>query len=67
MRSLGLGRTLVTGYHGEWWTDKEMKQLGTLPDADVGNWTGRTQNAVRIKREQLGLPNRYPRPGRRRS
>jgi hypothetical protein len=56
MRSLGLGCTLVTGYHGEWWSDKEIKLLGTLPDADVGNRSGRTQNAVRIKREQMGLP-----------
>jgi len=29
---------------------------GTLPDADVGRRTGRSENAVRIKREALGLP-----------
>src|SRR5262249_20372042 len=53
-RELGLDRNLRTGYHGEWWTAKELALLGRLPDAEVARWTGRTKNAVTVKRNRLG-------------
>jgi hypothetical protein len=54
---LGLGRSLVPGYHGPRWTAEQLALLGTLPDAEVAGRTGRTPNAVRLMRERLGIPN----------
>jgi hypothetical protein len=41
-----------------------MSLLGRLPDDEVARRTGRSWNAVRLKREELGIPNpqRRPRP-----
>jgi hypothetical protein len=33
-----------------------LRLLGTLPDEEVARRTGRTTNAVRQKRELLGIP-----------
>jgi hypothetical protein len=61
---LGLGRNLTPGYNrGPWWAPAELKLLGKRPDDEVAARTGRTPNAVRIKRERLGIPN--PRDRRR--
>ena len=38
----GLGRNLVTGYHGPRWTAEDIALLGTIPDEDVARQTGRT-------------------------
>jgi hypothetical protein len=54
---LNLGRNLVPGYHGPWWSRAEMALLGKLPDDEVARRTGRTWNAVRQEREELGIPN----------
>jgi hypothetical protein len=56
-KRLDLARHLRPGYHGLWWTEKEKRMLGTLRDNEVAARTGRTPNAVRIKREALGLLN----------
>jgi hypothetical protein len=53
---LNLGRHLRPGYHGRWWTDREKKLLGKLPDEEAAQRTGRTVAAVRIKRTLAGLP-----------
>jgi hypothetical protein len=53
---LGLGKGLKTGYHGPLWTKKQIKLLGKKPDAEVALLTGRTENAVRIKRDRLKVP-----------
>jgi len=52
---LNLGRRLIHGYHGPRWTAKQIKMLGKRPDAEVAQLTGRTKNAVRIKRERLKI------------
>jgi hypothetical protein len=59
-KELGLGRYLRPGYHGPWWTKAEEALLGRLPDEEVARRSGRSVNAVRQKREKLGLA----RPGR---
>jgi hypothetical protein len=41
----------------ESWTGEEIALLGRMPDTKVGRKTGRTQSAVRQKREELGIPN----------
>jgi hypothetical protein len=56
-RALNLGRYLHKGYPGRVWTTKERALLGKLPDDEVARRTGRTRNAVRQKREKLGIPN----------
>jgi hypothetical protein len=43
------------------WTDGELALLGTLPDLEVADRTGRTFHAVRTMRSQLGLPVVNPR------
>jgi hypothetical protein len=56
-KKLKLVRHIKPGYHGPLWTDEQNQLLGTLPDSEVARRTGRTENAVRIKREKIGLPN----------
>jgi hypothetical protein len=56
-RHLNLGQYIKPGYHGPWWTAKEKRLQGKLPDAEVARRTGRTIGAVRVKRVELGLPN----------
>jgi hypothetical protein len=54
---LGLGRCLAAGYHGPLWTPEEVALLGVLTDDEVAQRTGRTPEAVRQKREELGIEN----------
>ena len=53
----GLATNLVLGYHGPLWAPEDIALLGTLPDEKVARRTGRTTEAVRQKREELGIPN----------
>ena len=53
----GLADNLILGYHRPLWTPDDIALLGTLPDTEVARRTGRTVNAVRLKREELGIPN----------
>jgi hypothetical protein len=55
-RELGLGRYLRKGYHGPRWTAEELGLLGPLPDETVARRIGWTPNAVRQRRELLGIP-----------
>jgi hypothetical protein len=54
-------RLNLIGYAREgrmnFWTPEEMTLLETMPDTDVAKQTGRTVNAVRLRRGELGLPN----------
>jgi transposase-like protein len=60
-----LAQHIRPGYNlGPWWSRREVALLGKLPDEEVATKVGRTPNAVRIKREKLGIPN--PRVRRRR-
>jgi hypothetical protein len=54
---LNLARHLETGYHGPWWTAEDIALLGRLTDHEVAKRVERTRDAVRQKREELGLPN----------
>jgi hypothetical protein len=54
---LNLGRNLVKGYHGPRWTKRQLPLLGRLPDEVVAERVGRSREAVRSKREALGIPN----------
>jgi hypothetical protein len=64
-RALNLGRHLPTGCnYAPWWSLAELRLLGRLPDGEVAAKVGRTPNAVRQKRQELGIPN--PRDRRRR-
>ena len=57
-RELNLAQHLRPGDHrGPWWSPAELRLLGKLPDDEVAERTGRSPNAVRIKRERLGIPN----------
>jgi hypothetical protein len=51
---MGLGRHLKMGYHGPWWTRAEVALLGKVPYEEVARRTGRSVNAVRVKRDKLG-------------
>jgi hypothetical protein len=52
-----LSRHLVTGYHGPCWRSEAIALLGTVPDEEVAQRTERTVEAVRQKREELGIDN----------
>src|SRR5262249_29899305 len=54
--ALNLGRNLVTGYHGPLWAEEDIALLSTEPDALIAGRLGKTLNAVRLKREELGSP-----------
>jgi hypothetical protein len=56
-KKLKLVRHIKPGYHGPRWTEEQEQLLGTLPDSEVALRTGRTEYAVRLEREQMGLPN----------
>src|SRR5216110_712390 len=40
----------------EWWSEKEIKLLGTRPDEELARFLGRGINTVRYKRERLHIP-----------
>jgi hypothetical protein len=63
--ALNLGRPLPAGYHGPWWTKKELALLGTMPDGEVAGRIGRTNGAVRVMRTKLGIPTALDRRQRR--
>ena len=55
---LDLGRHLIAARAKlPQWTRAELRLLGRLPDDEVAARVGRSHNAVRIKREKLGIPN----------
>ena len=60
-----LARFLTKGYHGPWWTRKELALLGKLPDEEVARRTGRTLSAVRSMRYRRGIPIALDRRRRR--
>ena len=39
------------------WSPMDIALLGTMPDDEVARLTGKSHNAVRIRREWLGIPN----------
>jgi hypothetical protein len=43
--------------HGAGWRAGQLALLGLYPDDRVAELTGRTENAVRLKRQKLGIPN----------
>jgi hypothetical protein len=43
--------------HGCGWTAGQLALLGVHPDRRVAALTGRSEGAVRQKREELGIPN----------
>jgi hypothetical protein len=51
-----LAQYLIPGYHGPWWSQDQLALLGKLPDDEVARRTGRSCNAVRVKRDRLGIP-----------
>jgi hypothetical protein len=56
-REKNLAQYLRLGYHGPRWTKGDLALLGRLPDEEVARRTGRSRNAVRQRRERLGIPN----------
>ena len=53
-KRLGLTRNLTPGYHGPWWTRKQLALLERdLTDAEIGERIGRTENAVRVMRWKM--------------
>jgi hypothetical protein len=54
---LDLAQHLQKGYHGPWWTAKDLALLRKLPDDEVAARVGRTTEAVRSQRQLLGIPN----------
>jgi hypothetical protein len=59
----GLGRYLTPGHQWPRWTDEDLALLGAVPDEDLAAKTGRTPNAVRVKRTRLGIPTHKDRRG----
>jgi hypothetical protein len=57
-RELDLGRHLRPD-HGRGWAKAELGLLGTAPDAEVARRIGRSYEAVRQKRCQLGIANPF--------
>ena len=53
---LNTARHLKPGYHGRWWTKRELAVLGQVPDDAAARQTGRSVNANRQRRELLGRP-----------
>jgi len=53
-RKLGLRPPQRPG--GRPWTKKELRLLGTLPDAELAERFGRTENAVRVMRTRRASP-----------
>jgi hypothetical protein len=51
-----LAQYLILGYHGPRWTKQQLAMLGTMPDEEVARRTGRTVQAVRIRRTRFGIP-----------
>ncbi len=41
------------------WKPEELALLGKVSDDEVARKTGRTRNAVTVKRNRLGIPNRF--------
>jgi hypothetical protein len=39
------------------WTPEQLALLGTLPDEEVAERTGRTPGAIRVKRSNLRIPS----------
>ena len=62
---LNLGRNLILGYHGRWWTKRELAMMGKRPDAEVARRIGKSIMAVKVKRIKLGIATAMDR--RRRS
>jgi hypothetical protein len=56
-RQTALELNPVKGYHGPRWTRAQLRILGRLPDEEVARRTGRSREAVRGKRQALGIPN----------
>jgi hypothetical protein len=54
---MGLAANLVLGYHGPLWAPEDIALLGTMPDEAVACRPGRTTEAVRQKRGELGIRN----------
>jgi hypothetical protein len=55
-RALNLGQYLDPA-HGQGWSKAELRLLGKVSDAEVAARTGRSENAVRQKRNKLGIPS----------
>jgi hypothetical protein len=53
---LGLARHLGDRWPGKHWTAKHLALLGKLPDDVVARRTGRTEGAVRVRRNKLRIP-----------
>jgi hypothetical protein len=47
------------------WKPEQLALLGNIPDDEVAARTGRSHDAVRIRRQKLGLPNPADRRKRR--
>ena len=60
---MNLAQYLQLGYHGEWWSAEDMALLDQIADDEIARGTGRSWQAVRAKREVLGIPNPTARPG----
>jgi hypothetical protein len=63
---LNLGQFVGKGNPLTLWTCKELALLGTMSDDEVAQRTGRSVNAVRQKRQEMGKPNRFDRRYQRR-
>jgi hypothetical protein len=65
-REKNLVQYIIPGYHGPWWSQDQLALLGKLPDDEVARLVGRSCNAVRVKRDRLGIPKPdHPAEGRR--
>jgi hypothetical protein len=51
------GRHLAAASRKRAWPGEHLALLGKLPDARVAARTGRSANAVRVKRNKLGIPS----------
>jgi hypothetical protein len=54
-RELNLGQYLEAARQKRAWPAKHLALLGKLPDAEVAARTGRSEDAVRVKRTKLGI------------
>jgi hypothetical protein len=56
-RKLNLGQYLEAARRKSAWPEEHLALLGTMPDDELAQQLGKSENAVRLQRERQGIPN----------
>jgi hypothetical protein len=55
--ALALGLRPTGRWREKGWTPDQLAMLGTMPDEDLARRIGRTTEAIRCRRTELGIPS----------